>query len=116
VPTAAPSQYLNTLAEQGLVGVGALAIFVLLALSSAWRVSKARDAAVRGLGLGIGMAISAVVLNSLAQISLQEVQVVILFALLGIASTAASALSPAADGLGEDRRVRVGPSPGAAGT
>jgi O-antigen ligase len=91
VPTAAPSQYLNTLAEQGLVGIGALAIFVLLALGSAWRVSKARDPAVRGLGLGIGMAISAVVLNSLAQISLQEIQVVILFALLGIASTAASA-------------------------
>jgi O-antigen ligase len=91
VPTAAPSQYLNTLAEQGLVGLGALAIFALLALGSAWRVSKARDPAVRGLGLGIGMAVAAVVLNSLAEISLQEVQVVILFTLLGIASTAESA-------------------------
>jgi O-antigen ligase len=91
VPTAAPSQYLNTLAEQGLFGLGALAIFVLLALRSAWRVSKARDPAVRGLGLGIGMAVAAVVLNSLAQISLQEVQVMILFTLLGIATTAESA-------------------------
>ncbi len=93
VPTAAPSQYLNTLAEQGLVGIGVLAIFVVLALGSAWRVSKARDPAVRGLGIGIGIAISAVVLNSFAQISLQEVQVLILFTLLGIASTAESAFA-----------------------
>jgi O-antigen ligase len=93
VPTAAPSQYLNTLAEQGLVGIGALAIFLSLALGSAWRVSKARDPAVRGLGIGIGMAVSAVILNSLAQISLQEVQVVILFTLLAIASTAESAFA-----------------------
>ena len=91
VPTASPSQYLNTLAEQGLVGIGALAIFLLLALGSAWRVSKARDPAVRGLGLGIGIAVLAVVLYSLAEISLQEVQVVILFTLLGIATTAESA-------------------------
>jgi O-antigen ligase len=91
VPTAAPSQYLNTLAEQGLVGIGVLAIFVLLALGSARRVSKARDPAVRGLGIGIGIAVTAAVLNSFAQISLQEVQVVVLFTLLGIASTAESA-------------------------
>jgi O-antigen ligase len=91
VPTAAPSQYLNTLAEQGLVGIGVLAIFVLLALGSARRVSKASDPAVRGLGIGIGIAVTAVVLNSFAQISLQEVQVVVLFTLLGIASTAESA-------------------------
>jgi O-antigen ligase len=115
VPTAAPSQYLNTLAEQGLVGIGALAIFVLLALGSAWRVSKARDPAVRGLGLGIGTAVSAVVLNSLAQISLQEVQVVILFALLGIASTAASAFRrPRTDSEPTGEFV-VGPVAGAAG-
>jgi O-antigen ligase len=91
VPTAAPSQYLNTLAEQGLLGVGAVAIFLVLALGSAWRVSKARDPAVRGLGIGIGMAVTAAVLNSFAEISLQEIQVVILFTLLGIASTAESA-------------------------
>ena len=104
VPTAAPSQYLNTLAEQGLVGLGTLAIFALLALGSAWRVSKARDRAVRGLGLGVGIAIFAVVLNSLAQISLQEVQAVILFTLLGIASTAESAF--AGSGRRSARRVR----------
>ena len=102
VPTAAPSQYLNTLAEQGLVGLGTLAIFALLALGSAWRVSKARDRAVRGLGLGVGIAVFAVVLNSLAQISLQEVQAVILFTLLGIASTAESAFA----GSGRNRSAR----------
>ncbi len=45
----------------------------------------------RGLGLGIGISVFAVVLYSLAEISLQEVQVVILFTLLGIATTAESA-------------------------
>ncbi len=40
VPTASPSQYLNTLAEQGLVGIGALAVFLLLALGSAWRSAR----------------------------------------------------------------------------
>jgi O-antigen ligase len=82
VPTASPSQYLNTLAEQGLVGIGALAIFLLLALGSAWRVSKARDPG----GWDCIASLFAVVLT--ASRSPAGVQVVILITLLGIAMTA----------------------------
>ena len=96
VPTAAPSQYVNSLAEQGLLGVGALGVFTLTALATVRRVGRARGPAARGLGLGIGMSAASLFLYSLLEISLQEDQVLPLFVLLGIAAVAESAFGQAA--------------------
>jgi O-antigen ligase len=95
VPTAAPSQYLNSLAEQGLVGILALGIFAVGAVITAFRASRARDPTVRALGLGIGMSIAGLILYSTLEISMQEDQVLALFALLAIATVAESVLAPA---------------------
>jgi len=95
VPTAAPSQVLNTLSEQGLLGVLALGIFTLQTLVIAYRVSKARDPTVRAIGLGIGMAIAGAILYSLLEITLQEDQVLALFGVIAIASIAQRVLAPA---------------------
>jgi O-antigen ligase len=86
VPTAAPSQYLNTLSEQGLFGALALGIFTIQTLIIAWRVSRARDPTVRGIGLGIGMAIAGAIAYSLLEVTLQEDQVLALVSLIAIAS------------------------------
>jgi putative inorganic carbon (HCO3(-)) transporter len=88
VPTAAPSQYLNTMAEQGLIGLAALAAFVLLAIRSAYRVCKARDPAVRALGLGIGMSVLTFVLYVTVAVPMQETAALLLFALLALAASA----------------------------
>jgi O-antigen ligase len=94
VPTAAPSQYLNSLAEQGLLGVAALGIFAIGAVVTAFRVSRAPDPTVRGLGLGIGMGVAGLILYSTLEISMQEDQVLALFALLAIGSVAQNAFEP----------------------
>ncbi len=97
VPTAAPSQYLNTLSEQGLLGIIALALFTLQTLIVAYRVSKARDPAVRGIGLGIGMAIMGTIIYSALEVTLQEDQVLALFGVIAIGTIiqAVMAESPA---------------------
>jgi O-antigen ligase len=92
VPTAAPSQFLNTLSEQGLFGVFALGLFTLQTLIIAYRASKARDPTARAIGLGIGMAIAAAILYSLLETTLQEDQVLSLFALIAIAAIAQGVL------------------------
>jgi O-antigen ligase len=94
VPTAPPSQYLNTLAEQGLVGIASLAIFLLLALATAYRACKSAHPAVRGIGLGLGAGIFALVIYSLLEISLQEAQLMPLFVLAALASVAQTVYSP----------------------
>jgi O-antigen ligase len=94
VPTAAPSQYLNTLSEQGLFGILALGIFTIQTLIVAWRVSRARDPTVRGIGLGIGMAIAGAIAYSTLEIDLQEDQVLALFPLIAIAAIAQTVLAP----------------------
>jgi O-antigen ligase len=95
VPTAAPSQYVNSLAEQGLLGVAALGVFTLTVLATVHRVGRARDPATRGLGLGIGMSAASLFLYSLLEVSLQEDQILPLFVLLGIAAVAESAFGQA---------------------
>jgi O-antigen ligase len=105
VPTAAPSQYLNSLAEQGVLGLVALAIFAVGAVVTAFRASRAPDPTVRGLGLGIGMGVAGLILYSTLEISMQEDQVLALFALLGIGAIAQSAFEPA------PRRTRPMPDP-----
>jgi O-antigen ligase len=86
VPTFAPSQFLNTLTEQGLVGFTSLLVFMALAVRTAWRASRARDPAVRGLGLGVGMAVATLLVNSVSSISFQDVTVWAFFALLAMAA------------------------------
>jgi O-antigen ligase len=88
VPTFAPSQFLNTLTEQGLVGFMSLLVFMALAVRTAWRASRASDPAVRGLGLGVGMAVATLLVNSFSSISFQDVTVWVFFALLAIAAIA----------------------------
>jgi O-antigen ligase len=92
IPTAAPSQYLNTLSEQGILGVVALAIFILQALIAAWRVSRSRDPTVRALGLGIGMALAGGFIYSGLEVTLQEDQALALFPLIAIAAIAQTVL------------------------
>jgi O-antigen ligase len=93
-PEAAPSQYLNTLAEQGLIGFTALVAFLALAIRTGYRVSKARDPAVQGLGLGIGMAISTVAVYSVLYVTVQGEPLLPLAALLAVAATAEAAFRP----------------------
>jgi O-antigen ligase len=88
VPTFAPSQFLNTLTEQGLVGFMSLLVFMSLAVRTAWRASRARDPTVRGLGLGVGMAAATLLVNSVSSISFQDVTVWAFFALLAMAAIA----------------------------
>jgi O-antigen ligase len=94
VPTAAPSQYLNTLVEQGLIGLTALAVFLALVLATIYRACKSRDPTVRELALGIGMGISAFFLYSFLDPLLQEVTVLMLFAMVAVAATAESVFAP----------------------
>lgn len=93
-PTAAPSQYLNTLSEQGILGVIALGIFILQALVAAFRVSRSQHPMVRALGTGIGMAIAGAVIYSALEVTLQEDQVLALFPLIALATIAQAVLAP----------------------
>lgn len=93
VPTAAPNEFLNTLTEQGLVGLLALLVFVVLAIKTAWGASRAADPAVRAIGIGVGMAVSTMLVNSYSSISLQDVPVDMLFVLLAIAAIAKGVFS-----------------------
>jgi O-antigen ligase len=95
VPTAAPSQYLNTLSEQGIIGLVALGLFTLQALVAAFRVSRSRDPTVSAIGLGIGMGIAGAFIYSALEVTLQEDQVLALFGLIAIASIAQEVLAPA---------------------
>jgi len=87
-PDAAPSQYLNTLAEQGIVGVAALAVFLLLAVTSMYRVTKSRDPTVRDLCLGLGMGVMTLVLYVTVAIPMQETSVLLLFSLVALGLSA----------------------------
>lgn len=91
VPTAAPSQYLNTLVEQGLIGLTALGVFLVMVLATVYTACRSRDPTVRDLALGIGMGISAFALYSFLDPLLQEVTVLILFSMVAVAATAESA-------------------------
>jgi O-antigen ligase len=93
VPTAAPNEFLNTLTEQGLVGLLAVLVFVVLAIKTAWGASKAADPAVRAIGVAVGMAVSTSVVNSYSSISLQDVPVEALFVLLAVAAIASDVYS-----------------------
>jgi O-antigen ligase len=93
-PDAAPSQYLNTLAEQGLVGVAALAVFLLLAVTSMYRVTKSRDPTVRDLCLGFGMGVMTLVLYVTVAIPMQETSVLLMFSLVALGLSANRATSP----------------------
>jgi O-antigen ligase len=88
VPTAAPNEYLNTLAEQGIVGLVALLTFVVLAVKTAWSATKSRDPTVSAIGVAVGMAVTAMIVNSFSSISLQDVPVLMMFGLLAIAGIA----------------------------
>jgi O-antigen ligase len=86
VPTAAPNEFLNTLTEQGLVGLLALLVFIVLAIRTAWGASRAAHPAVRAIGVAVGMAVGATLVNSYSSISLQDVPVDMLFVLLALAA------------------------------
>jgi O-antigen ligase len=94
VPTAAPSQYLNTLVEQGLLGVVALGLFLLLALATGFRAARSKIPAVSSLGLGLGAGVFSLIIYSFLEISLQESQLIPLFVLLAAASVAESSYRP----------------------
>jgi putative inorganic carbon (hco3(-)) transporter len=108
VPTAAPSQYLNTLSEQGLVGLLALALFTVQALFVAYRVSRARDPAVRGIGLGIGMSIMGTIIYSALEVTLQEDQVLALFGVIAIGSIIGAVMETSPEPQPAQRRAPPG--------
>lgn len=95
VPTTSTGQYLTTLAEQGLVGFAALGFFFVLAIGTVYRACRARDPAVAGIALGIGMAVASLVLYSLTDATLQVNRVLVLFALLAVAANVERAFGPA---------------------
>jgi O-antigen ligase len=93
IPTAAPNMYVNTLAEQGILGITALLVFLALALWTAFGAARSRQPSVSAIGLAVGMAVCAVIVNSLSSVALQDVTILMLFSLVAIAGIAERAFS-----------------------
>jgi O-antigen ligase len=102
VPTAAPSQYLNTLSEQGLFGLVALGVLLVQTLVVTFRVSRSKDPTVRMIGLGIGMGIAGAIVYSALEVTLQEDQMLALIGMIAIASIAQGVVAPS-----QEERGRV---------
>jgi O-antigen ligase len=76
--------WLETLAEQGVVGFGALVLLVALAARTAFGLARARDAETRRLGLGAAVALLAFCVEGLYELSFIRLWVVVVFfSLLG---------------------------------
>jgi O-antigen ligase len=82
IPPHAQNMYLNTMAEEGVIGTAALVFLFLAALVTAWRAARARapDAVAIGMAVGAGMLVLAV--HSILEVTLLTELSLPLFALL----------------------------------
>jgi O-antigen ligase len=79
--------YLETLAEQGILGIAALGCLLYCGLSAARNLRRAQGAETRILGCGALAALAGFCFASLIELSfLREWVVIVLFALLGVIS------------------------------
>jgi hypothetical protein len=86
----------NVLAEEGIVGIAALAAVLLGALVIFFRISGAADARARAIGLGCGAGLVTVCLHSILDVTLFSELAFPFFALLGVGARLL-ALDDAAD-------------------
>ena len=84
VPPHAANLYLNILAEQGLVGIAAFAMFGLSALAAAYRGSRARDPVGRNSSLAVGAGVLVLAAHSMLEVTLQTETALPLFTLLAV--------------------------------
>jgi O-antigen ligase len=69
VPPHAQSLYLNILAEDGLIGIVALAAFGIAAAGTAYRASHVRDPQGRAIGLGLGAGLMVLAVHSVVEVT-----------------------------------------------
>jgi O-antigen ligase len=85
-PPHAQNQYLNILAEEGLVGVVAFALLAIGAVSVARRGSKVTDPVGRNVCLGIGAGLMTLAVHSMLDVNLFGEVALPLFALVAVAA------------------------------
>jgi O-antigen ligase len=70
IPPFAQNLYLNVLAEEGLLGIVALALLLAYAVTAAYRGCKLSDPRGRMLGFGLGVGMMALLIHSLVEVTL----------------------------------------------
>ncbi len=70
IPPYAQNLYLNVLAEEGLLGIVALAFLLAFAVTTAYRGCRLSDPRGRMLGFGLGIGIVALLIHSLVEVTL----------------------------------------------
>jgi O-antigen ligase len=86
VPPYAENLYLNILAEEGIVGIAAFALFAFVAAGVVYRACGVRDPVARSLSFGIGAGFATVALHSVFQVTLIGELALPFFALLAVAA------------------------------
>jgi O-antigen ligase len=82
IPPYAQNLYLNVLAEEGLVGIVALALLLAYGVSTAYRGCKLSDPRARTLGFGLGVAMMTLIIHSFVEVTLTTALMLPLFGLL----------------------------------
>lgn len=85
-PPHAQNLYLNVLAEEGIVGLGALCILLGAATRVFYRGTKLRDARGRAICVGTGAGLMTLLVHSVLEVTLTTELALPFFALLGVAS------------------------------
>jgi O-antigen ligase len=83
-PPHAANQYLNILAEQGVVGIAAFALFAFVAVAAVYRGSRAVDPAARAISLAMGAGLLTLAAHGMLEVTLQTEIALPLFTLLGV--------------------------------
>jgi O-antigen ligase len=86
LPTHAHNLYLNTLAEEGLVGAVALLLLIGLSISAVYRGCRVTDSIGRSACIGIGISLMILLIDSFVDATLFTEAALPLFALLGVAT------------------------------
>jgi O-antigen ligase len=87
VPPHAQSIYLQALAEQGLVGLLALATLLGSAVLTTFRAARATDSMTRTLGIGLGIGVIGLMVHGLLEIPLYSESILPLMGLLAVVAT-----------------------------
>lgn len=104
IPPHAHNLYLNTLAEEGILGAFALLGLIIFSVSAVYRGSRIPDPVGRMICIGIGIGLMTLLANSFVEVSLFTEAAIPLFGLLGVA-TVFVGLEPAAVGFARLRHT-----------